>query len=38
MARRRILVVDDEKHVVGLIRDILESAGYKVVPVYNAKG
>ena len=37
MARRKILVVDDEKYVVELIRDILESAGYKVVPAYNAK-
>jgi len=37
MARRKILVVDDEKHVVELIRDILEAAGYKVIPAYNAK-
>ena len=37
MARRKILVVDDEKYVVELIRDILESGGYKVIPAYNAK-
>lgn len=37
MARKKILVVDDEKYVVELIRDILESAGYKVVPAYSAK-
>jgi len=37
MARRKILVVDDEKYVAELIKDILESAGYKVVPAYNAK-
>ena len=35
MAKRKILVVDDEKYVVELIRDILESGGYKVIPAYN---
>ncbi|MFQ5866732.1 MAG: response regulator [bacterium] len=37
MARRKVLVVDDEKCVVELSKDILESAGYKVVPAYNGK-
>ncbi len=37
MARRKILVVDDEKYVVELIKDILESAGYRVVSAYSAK-
>jgi diguanylate cyclase (GGDEF)-like protein len=37
MARRKVLVVDDEKYVVELIRDILETGGYKVIPAYNAK-
>lgn len=37
MARRKILVVDDEKYVVELVKDILESAGYRVIPAYNAK-
>ncbi|MFB0528209.1 MAG: response regulator [bacterium] len=37
MVRRKILVVDDEKYVVELIRDILESGGYKVIPAYSAK-
>lgn len=37
MARRKILVVDDEKYVVELIRDILETGGYRVIPAYNAK-
>ncbi|MDH5661650.1 MAG: response regulator [Elusimicrobiota bacterium] len=37
MARRKILVVDDEKYVVELIRDILETGGYRVIPAYSAK-
>jgi len=37
MARRKVLVVDDEKYVVELIKDILESAEYRVIPAYNAK-
>jgi len=37
MARRKVLVVDDEKCVVELSKDILESAGYKVVPAYKGK-
>jgi len=37
MARRKILVVDDEKYVVELIKDILETGGYKVIPAYNAR-
>lgn len=37
MARRKILVVDDEKYVVELIKDILETGGYKVIPAYSAK-
>jgi len=35
--KRKILVVDDEKYVVELISDILESGGYRVIPAYNAK-
>jgi len=37
VAKRKILVVDDEKYVVELIRDILESGGYRVIPAYSAR-
>ena len=34
---RRILAVDDEKHIVRLIQVNLERAGYKVVTAYDGK-
>jgi len=33
----RILVVDDERHVVRLIQVNLERQGYEVIPAYNGK-
>jgi diguanylate cyclase (GGDEF)-like protein len=37
MARKKILVVDDEKYIVELIRDVLEPTGYRIIPAYSAK-
>jgi len=35
MAKKRILVVDDEKDVVEFLTDLLEDNGYEVTPAYN---
>lgn len=37
MARKRILVVDDEKDVVELVRVILSTKGYEIIPTYNGE-
>lgn len=37
MSRKKILVVDDEKDIVELVRFNLERDGFKVVPVYNGE-
>lgn len=36
-SRRRILVVDDETEVVELVRVILGTKGYEVIPAYNGE-
>ena len=35
MAKKRILVVDDEKHIVRLVQLNLERAGYEVITAYD---
>ena len=35
MAQPKILVVDDDKEIVGAIKKRLELEGYDVVPAYN---
>lgn len=35
MARKRVLVVDDEKDVVEFLTDLLEDNGYEVTAAYN---
>jgi len=35
--RRRVLVVDDESDVVELVRVILSTKGYEVIPTYNGE-
>jgi DNA-binding response OmpR family regulator len=35
--KKRILIVDDEPEVCGLIKDVLETAGYKVEVSYDGK-
>jgi DNA-binding response OmpR family regulator len=37
MSRKKILVVDDEKDIVELVRFNLERDGFKVVPAYNGE-
>jgi CheY-like chemotaxis protein len=37
MAGQKILVVDDEKAIVEVIRAYLENAGYEVVSAFNGK-
>ncbi len=36
-SRKRVLVVDDEKDIVELIRYNLDNEGYDVIPAYNGK-
>ncbi len=37
MANKNILVVDDEKYIVDVVKSYLEQSGYKVYPAYNGK-
>lgn len=37
MSKKRILVVDDERDIVEIIREILEGEGYATVPAYDGQ-
>ena len=37
MAKERILVVDDEKDIVEIIRELLEAEGYKTLAAYDGQ-
>lgn len=37
MSKQRILVVDDERDIVEIIREILEGEGYSTLPAYDGQ-